>query len=224
MPAWFSCNGLYVQQEGKRVATETITTTQTEFSEFLVRHGCCGRVRPIAADRWSTPAEAWEDCQVPDWLIWYRKKCGFEDEDVQALRIWACWCVRQAVHLMSAPESRQALEVAERFVEGEATAEQLTEVAGPAAQLADGCWPSAAEAWAARAAAELAAFRPVRAARAAAEALAWNSEGRSAWHAARHAQCDKLRELIIPQCKGGPEPEGEGPGVGDQGSAEESPL
>src|SRR5205807_2140908 len=121
-------------------------------------------------------------------------------EDVQALRVWACWCVRQAVHLMAAPESRHALDVTERFVEAKATAEELAEAAGPAARMGEASWPSAAEAWAARAAAELTALRPVAAARAAAEALAWASEARSAWPAVRLAQCNRLRELIHPQC------------------------
>jgi hypothetical protein len=67
-----------------------------------------------------------------------------------------------------------------------------------------------ADAWAAKAAAELAALRPTAAARAAAEALAWASEARSAWPAARLAQVDKLRELIHPQCKGGQAPPARG--------------
>ena len=55
-------------------------------------------------------------------------------------------------------ESRQALEIAERFVEDKATSEELAEVAGPAARLGESSWPTLAEAWAARAAAELTAL------------------------------------------------------------------
>jgi hypothetical protein len=190
--------------EDSTVADQTVTTIDSEVLEFADRHGVCRKVRPAAA-RYSTLAEGWDNCNVPDWMIWCRKKAGFED--VQALRVWACWCVRQALDLMTAPESRQALEVAERFVEGKASAEELADVAGPATRLSENSWPTVAQAWAARAAAELTALRPVHAARAAAEALAWASEARSAWPAVRVAQCNKLRELIHPQCKGGPGPE-----------------
>ena len=183
------------------MSDEAATTTTSELSEFLEQHRACSKARPFAA-RYSSLAEAWDNCHVPDWLIWCRKQAGFED--VQALCVWACWCVRQAVDFMTAPESRQALEIAERFVEDKATSEELAEVAGPAVRLGESSWPTLAEAWAARAAAELTALRPVHAARAAAEALAWASENRSAWSAVRRAQADKLREIIHPHCKGGP--------------------
>ena len=97
----------------------------------------------------------------------------------------------------------EALETAERFVEGTVTAEDLARAAEQANPLGEASWPTPAEAWAAKAAAELAALRSAIAARAAAEALAWASENRSAWAAVRLAQTDKLRELIHPQCKGG---------------------
>jgi hypothetical protein len=183
------------------VPDEAATTTATELSEFLEQHRACSKARPFAA-RYSSLAEAWDNCHVPDWLIWCRDKAGFKDGP--ALRVWACWCVRQAVDFMTAPGSRQALEVAERFVEGKATSQELAEVAVPAARLGESSWPTLPEAWAARAAAELTALRPVHAARAAAEALAWASENRSAWSAVRRAQADKLREIIHPHCKGGP--------------------
>jgi hypothetical protein len=182
------------------VADESKTSTASEVTEFLERHRACAKARPWAG-RWSTLAEAWDNCPVPDWLIWARKQAGFED--VEALQVWACWCVRQVAHLMTADECTEALEATERFVEGKATAEELASVAGPAAGLAEASWPCASAAWAARAAAELATLRPVAAAKAAAEAQAWTSQARAAWPKARAAQADKLRELIHPQCKGG---------------------
>ena len=180
-----------------------VTATASEVSEFLELHRACSKARPWAR-RCATLAEAWDSCTVPDWLIWARKQAGFED--VQALRIWACWCVRQAAHLMTAPESRQALDTAVRFVEGAATTDELAKAAEKAKPLGEASWPTPAEVWAAKAAAELAALRPAAAARAAAEALAWASEAHSAWPAARLAQVDMLRELIHPQCKGGQAP------------------
>jgi hypothetical protein len=180
---------------------QALTAIASEVSEFLERHRACSKARPWAS-RCATLAEAWDSCTVPDWLIWARKQAGFEEKDVQPLRVWACWCVRQAVHLMSADASVQALETAERFVEGSASAEELAWAAEQAKPPGNASWPTPAEAWAAKAAAELAGL-PAIAARAAAEALAWGSENRSAFAGVRLAQTNKLRELIQPQCKSG---------------------
>jgi hypothetical protein len=182
------------------MADGSITGTRSELVEFVERHRACAKGRPFAA-RWATLAEGWDNCPIPDWLIWARKKEGFQD--IEALRVWACWCVRQAAHLMEAPDSREALAVAEGFISGLASAEELASVQAPAARRAEESWATASAAWAARAAAELAGLRSVAASRAAAEALAWASEARAAWPVVRRAQADKLRELIQPRCKGG---------------------
>ena len=139
------------------MSDEAATTTCTELSEFLEQHRACSKARPFAA-RYSTLAEAWDNCHVPDWLIWSLKKADLED--LLALRVWACWCVRQAVDFMTAPESRQALELVECFIEDKATSEELAEVAGPAARLSESAWPTLAEAWAARAAPSWRRFAP----------------------------------------------------------------
>src|SRR5216684_7094132 len=111
---------------GRTMSNSATAISGSEVAEFLEHHRACSKARPWAG-RCASLAEAWDSCTVPDWLIWARKQAGFED--VQALRIWACWCVRQAAHLMTAPESRQALDTAERFVEGRATTDELTKAA-----------------------------------------------------------------------------------------------
>lgn len=137
-----------------------------------------------------SPQEAWEQCNRPDWMLWALEELGYPDQRVS--REFACWCVRQVWELLTDPRSRTAVEVAERYARGEATAAELS-----AAE--DAAWGAArAAAWgaaedAARAAAWAAAWDAAwAAARAAARAAA---EG-AARAAARAAQANRLREVV----------------------------
>jgi hypothetical protein len=121
------------------------------------------------------------------------------------MRLYAVWCARQVQHLMTDPRSVAALDVAERYANGQATDAELTATraaaegaAEDAAEVAAGAAADAAEG-AARAA-EAAAWEAVRAAaryaaratawaaaweavRAAAGAAAWEAAGAAAWAA-----------------------------------------
>ncbi len=57
----------------------SMIATTSEVAEFLERHRACSKARPWAG-RCATLAEAWDSCTVPDWLIWARKKAGFEEK------------------------------------------------------------------------------------------------------------------------------------------------
>ena len=109
-------------------------------------------------------------------------------------RKYAVWCARQVEHLMTDNRSKDALDVAWRHSEGEATDEEL------AAALAAAWAAAGAAAWAAREAAYAAL-----AASGATRADAWHA-ARSAWDAwdavdaAGAAQAQKLREILT---KGG---------------------
>lgn len=94
--------------------------------------------------------------------------CHSASEYDKEWRLFAVWCARQVQHLMTDPRSVDALDMAERHVQGLATDDELTaaweaaraaaRVAGDAARVAgDAAW-AAAEA-AARAAAEAAQTR-----------------------------------------------------------------
>jgi hypothetical protein len=101
---------------------------------------------------------------------------GYERE----MRLYAVWCARQVQHLLTDPRSLNALDVAKRHANGEATDDEL-DAARDAARAAAGAAAWGAAWGAARAAAE-----------AAAEAAAWGA----AWDAAWDAQTAEFRRVF----------------------------
>src|SRR4030065_2640175 len=79
-----------------------------------------------------------EDC------LWCLRSVPEHDRE---WRLFAVWCARKAQQLMTDPRSTAALDVVERFANGEATAEELA-----AARVAAGAaWAAAKAAWSAAA-------------------------------------------------------------------------
>ena len=103
------------------------------------------------------------------------------------IRLYAVWCARQVQHLMTDPRSVAALDVAERFANGNATQAELAAAwDAPGAAAWDVAWDVAGDAaWAAAG----------DAARAAARAAAGDAARAAAGAAARDAQEIKLREI-----------------------------
>ena len=156
-----------------------------------------------------------------DDAIWCLRAVTGHDKEI---RLFAVWCARQVQYMMADQRSVNALDVAERFANGDATEEEL---AAARAAAWDAAWDAARDAarYAARDAASAAAWVVARdaardaawaaaraaawvaardaalaAARDAAGAAAWDAAGDAAWYAARDAaraaQEDKFRELI----------------------------
>ena len=102
-------------------------------------------------------------------------------------RLFAVWCARQVQHLMTDQRSVNALEVAERHANGQATAADLA-----AARAAAG-----AAAWAAAWDASRAAARAAAGAAAgdASWDASWDAAGAAAWDAAGAAQCKAFIQL-----------------------------
>jgi hypothetical protein len=110
-------------------------------------------------------------------------------------RLFAVWCARQVQHLTTDPRSIAALDVAERFANGQATADELA-TARDAAW--DAAWETAGAAGAALAAAGKAAGDAIwGAARDAAWAAAGKAAGDAAWVAAREAAWDAQRAAFL---------------------------
>jgi hypothetical protein len=114
------------------------------------------------------------------------------------LRLYAVWCARQVQHLLTDPRSIAALDVAERFANGEASQQEL-DAARAAARDAAGT----AAGTAARAAARDAAWDAARGAAGTARDAAGDAAGDAArvaarvaaWAAALDAQEKELRIL-----------------------------
>ncbi len=119
----------------------------------------------------------WGDVRIGSDKIAGRNREVLAAHDIsRELRLFGCWCARQVWHLLTDQRSRNAVEVAERFANGQATKEELA-AAGDAAGAAAGDAAGAA-AWAA------------------AGAAAWAAARDAAWAAAWAAQRAEFNRLI----------------------------
>ena len=222
----------------------TDTTTATKFEVTLAdlrREGACFEgynklVRSIQGREFSEDDAARKsyisfrhDAPIPlttilesnglDDALWaLRCVPGFERD----ARLFAVWCARQVEHLMTDQRSKDALNVAERFANGEATEEELAaawaaardahcDAASGAASDATWAAASAAARGAASdaasvvagaadlgAASDAASAAAGAAAGAAASAAAWGTARAAAWDAARASQ----KAMFLRMCEG----------------------
>ena len=118
--------------------------------EFCDRHGACLEGREWALANCETMADVWAEAK-PGWLVWVATRPGVLT--ARELRLFAVWSAMQVQHLLADPRSLAALDVAERYANGEATDEELAaarEAAGAAALSARAAGAAAwAAAWAA---------------------------------------------------------------------------
>lgn len=100
------------------------------------------------AEGWAgTPADLLKIDAIPPqdrlWVV-----CREQLIDARTLRLFAIWCARQVEHLLTDERSKTALDVAERFANGEATQGELAaawDAAGAAARAAAGDAAGAAQ-------------------------------------------------------------------------------
>jgi hypothetical protein len=95
-------------------------------AEFCNKHSACveGREWALATGE-PDMAALWNRADIkPEWRIWIATRRGVLDD--RTSRRFACWCVRQVWHLLTDERSRNAVEISERFADGNATADELT--------------------------------------------------------------------------------------------------
>jgi hypothetical protein len=151
--------------------------------ETLKQHEACQTAIDWAS-QYHDFATAWDACYRPNWMLWLHNEGIIAISDAD-LRLFACDCVRYTPigdgrtvwDLLTDERSRNAVEVAERYANGDATEDELN-------AARDAAWYSA---WAAGAAARDAAWAAWDTARDAAEA---------AGEAAGTFQADLLRKRI----------------------------
>jgi hypothetical protein len=115
-------------------------------------------------------------------------------------RLFAVWCARQVQHLITDERSISALDIAEKYTNGEATKDELNAamdaamaVEGDAERAAAGAAARSVEGDAARAVAVDAVWAAARSAAMAAEGAV---AGDAAWAAARAAQKEQFIKII----------------------------
>ncbi len=164
--------------------TENLIMTHnphTNFPAWCREHDACSAGQEFA-DNHPTLESFWNACQRPDWMLWVYRRLELSKNNDRALRLFAVWCARSVPQ--TDPRSIAAIDCAERFANGSATADELAAAAAAATAV------ESAAATAATSAAEWAATS-------AAEWAAWSAALSAAeWAAARSAQSDKLREAV----------------------------
>ena len=99
--------------------------------------------------QYDTMNDAWDQCDRPDWMLWALETMDYSDDS--KLRKCACRFVREVWELLTDERSRNAVEVAERYADGNATDEELSAARDAASAAAGGAaWAAArTAAWAA---------------------------------------------------------------------------
>ncbi len=123
-------------------------------SEFCQRHHACSEGEAWGVANCKTMQDVWSTAK-PEWLIWVATREGVLDD--RMLRRFACWSVRQVWQLLTDERSRNAVEVAERYVDGKASDEELAAARSAARSAESAAWSAESAAWSAESAARSAA-------------------------------------------------------------------
>jgi hypothetical protein len=112
--------------------------TAEEFKRRLIELGACDDALNWADGR--TAAEAWEQCERGDWLLWWSQK---EAADARELTLAKARCAKLVIHLMKDERSIAAVEAAENYGLGLISMEELTAASSSSAASAYAAYASA---------------------------------------------------------------------------------
>jgi hypothetical protein len=177
-----------------KTPTELLT-----IKEFCDKHDACADGRKWALANCETMQDAWDKCS-DEYLLWIATRAGVLTD--KELRLFAVFCARQNLHLLTDQRSIDAIDIAEKYANGEATKKELA-AAWSAAR--DAAWAAAwdaasAEAWSAAidAAWDTASAAASDEAWSAAIDAAWAAACAAAWDEAWDAQSEYLRSNTKP--------------------------
>ena len=89
---------------------------------WLEKNNACKEGIDWCKENCDTMEDVWDKLKRVDWLVWVATRKGVLTD--KELRLFACFCARQNWNLLTG-KSRNAIEVAERFANGNATKEEL---------------------------------------------------------------------------------------------------
>ena len=119
-------------------------TTKMKFSELLIKLNACKEAREWASDMFIE--EIVKKCHRGDWLLWIALRVNV---DKRKLTLAKAYCANTVRHLMKDERSINAIDVAIRYGNGQATDEELNTAAYAAyayAAYADAADDAAADA------------------------------------------------------------------------------
>lgn len=87
----------------------------------IEKYGTCGEAIQFR-NKYNNFKEAGENCPRGDWMLWIAKRCGV---DLQTLILAKALCAKTVIHLMKDQRSIDAVNVAERFGNGQANIDEL---------------------------------------------------------------------------------------------------
>jgi hypothetical protein len=160
-------------------------TKDMTIEQFCTKHKACKEGKKWASAYCASMEGVWRKAK-PAWLLWVATRPSVLTD--KELRLFAVFAARQVQHLMTDSRSIAAIDVAERFANGEASVEELETAYAVARAVA-------------RAAAYTAAYATTSAARAAAR-VATSAARAATWAtsnaAMKESQATWLRENTTP--------------------------
>lgn len=110
--------------------------------QFCEKHNACEPGQTWALANCKTIQEAWDAAPDPEWVVWIATRRGVLTE--RELRLFICFCARQNWHRLTDPRSRNVVDVAERYANGQASQEELVAAAREARAAVEVVWGTAA--------------------------------------------------------------------------------